>query len=340
MTDRFASIRLFFFSAILLLLACVLGGVIPQGEPLEKYHEMFGHVLGSWIVRLGLYGVFQSFWFSALLALSAVNLAACSVKRWKAISVRPGVFLSHLAVLMIFAGGIVRGLFSQHGYLPLEKGQSSRSFSLQSGQSAPLPFSVTLKDFRVHYWKSEEHRLHAIRTSDGLHEWAPAGVGRKVLFNPIGIEVKTVRFYPNFTLAASGPSTLNEARENPALEVMVRENGTKKREFLFAKFPDFRHGRETSSVKLVYEYVPGKVKQFESRLAVSVEGREVLEKSISVNSPLKVGGWRLYQSGYDPKNPNFSGMQVSKDPSVPLIYGGFSLLLTGLGWAFLTHKGR
>lgn len=340
MMNRLSSIRLFFFSAILLLLACALGGIIPQGEPPEKYHEMFGHVLGPWIVSLGMAQVFQSFWFSSLLALSALNLAACSVKRWKAVRARPGVFLSHLAVLMIFAGGIVRGLFSQRGYLPLEKGRSSEVFYLQDGRQAPLPFSVTLKDFRLHYWTKEEHKLHAFRTSDGLHEWARAKVGGKVLFNPIGIEVRTLRFYPNFTLGASGPSSLNEARENPALEVLVREEGEKGRRFLFARFPDFAYGGKSSPVKLVYEYVPGKVRQFESLLGISVEGREVLEKRISVNSPLEHQGWRFFQSGYDPKNPDFSGIQVSKDPSVPLVYGGFSLLLIGLGWAFLTHKGR
>lgn len=338
--SRLASLRLFFICLFLLLAACILGGVIPQRESFEKYQELFGTRAAVWIMDLRLQDVFGSFWFIGLLGLTGINLLACSFQRWKALSKRTGVLIAHTAVLFIFAGGIVRALFSERGFLPLAVGTETQSMILEDGRPGPLPFSVGLKDFRIHYWEQEKHRIHAFRVADGLHEWVEASVGQKKLFNPIGIWVQSVRFYPNFAMGKEGPFSRDEARENPAILVQVESGGKSWREFLFAHFPDFHHNEKETPVRLIYEYLPGRIKQFESRLAITQAGREVLAGTIKVNSPLQFGGYRFYQSGYDPKNPAFSTIQVSKDPGVPLIYLGFGLLLFGLGWAFLSHPGR
>lgn len=330
-----AGLRVFFVLLIFLLIACVLGGVIPQGEEAQKYHEIFGHAGASFVLTLGLNQVFSSFWFLALLALAGSNLIACSLTRWKALQRRPGVVIAHLAIVFIFAGGIVRGLFSQHGFLPMEIGEEARSFIGDNDVSVKLPFGVKLKDFRVHYWEEEKHLVHAIRASDGFQEAMAVTLGKESWFNPLMVGVTPVRFYPNFIIGEKGPSSHDEARENPALEVKVKTGNVSRGQFLFANFPDFHGADEGSPVRFVYEYIPGKIKQFESRLAIVENGGEVLEKTIQVNSPFEFRGWRFFQSGYDPKNPNYSAIQVSRDPSAFLIYLGFGFLLLGLGWAFL-----
>ncbi|MBI4396001.1 MAG: cytochrome c biogenesis protein ResB [Elusimicrobia bacterium] len=338
--DTLSSIRLFYTCASLLLVGCVLGGVIPQNAPPEKYLEMFGHVFGGAVMRFGLADVFRSYWFMGLLAFSALNLLACSIRRWKSVKVRPGVFIAHVAVLFIFAGGIVRGGFSQHGFLPLEAGTSSETFTLNNGRTAPLPFSIHLRDFSIDYWQPELHRLHVQRISDGLHESQDVALDGAVKFNPIGITVKAVKFFPNFIMGDDGPASRDEARENPALELLVNEGGVERRQFVFANFPDFHQTPQNASSRIFYEYVPGRVKQFNSRLAIFENGKEVMEKTIHVNNPMTYKGFRFFQAGFDPKNIRFSSLQVSKDPSVPLIYLGFGLLLVGLAWAFLKRPGR
>lgn len=55
---------------------------------------------------------------------------------------------------------------------------------------------------------------------------------------------------------------------------------------------------------------------------------------LSVNSPFQYGGYTFYQSGYDPRDPDFSSLQVSKDPGVPFVYAGFIILPFGLYLSF------
>ena len=319
----------------------MLGGVIPQGEAPQAYQEMFGRVGGVWVLNLRLNGVFSSSWFLALMCGGALNILACTVKQWKLLKLRPGVFISHLAVMLMFIGGAVHGLFSVRGTLALEAGQAKGEFAGDAGEPVAMPFEILLKDFQIRYWDAEKHVIHALKKredpgQDGedLLESVEVEPGKDAHFNSTGAELSIIKFYPNFSIGSSGPVTVNEARENPALTLRLKDGKAGKTSYLFANHPDFHGVPDMGGIRYVYEYRPGRIKQFESRIAVLEGGVEKMEKLISVNSPAGYKGYRFYQSGYDAKNLNFSSIQVSKDPSVALIYAGFAALMIGLSWAF------
>ncbi len=337
--NKLASIKFFFTLSALMLAAFLLGGVIPQGEAPEAYQQMFGRLGGGLVLNLQFNRVFSSFWFLLLMAGGFLNMLACTVKQWKVLKLRPGVFLSHLGVMLMFVGGAVHGLFSVRGILALETGQVRSEFDSDAGGSLALPFEVTLKNFQVHYWDQEKHVIHALKKcedpgheGEDLLESVAVEPGKSAHFNSTGADLSVLKFYPNFTIGESGPVSINEARVNPALSISAGKAG--KPTYLFANHPDF-HGVSTADgIRYVYEYDPGRIKQFESRIAFLEGGVEKLEKLINVNSPASYKGYRFYQSGYDPKNPNYSSMQVSKDPSVLFIYAGFAALMIGLSMAF------
>jgi cytochrome c biogenesis protein len=52
------------------------------------------------------------------------------------------VYIVHASLLLIFAGGILGGLFGYRGYLSLKKGQQSDEIALRDGGTRQLPFSV------------------------------------------------------------------------------------------------------------------------------------------------------------------------------------------------------
>jgi len=331
--NSLSSIRLFFAFSIILLFAFLLGGLIPQGQPLDAYHDMFGHIGGAWVVDLRLNDVFSSFWFLAIMAGAAFNITACTIKQWKTIKPRPGLFLTHFAVILMFAGGITRGIFSVRGSIALETGETRAEFMGPEGKSVPLPFEFKLKDFKITYWENEKHIIHAVKGED-LLESVEVGEGKDADFKFVAMNLHVVKFYPNFAVGEKGPENISDARENPALAVILNGEKNKKPSYLFAKYPDFHGVTDTSGIRPIYEYSPGSVKQFESRIAILEDGVEKMEKTISVNSPAYYKGYRFYQSGYDDKNLNFSSIQVSKDPSVSLIYAGFAFLMIGLTWVF------
>ncbi len=84
-----------------------------------------------------------------------------------------------------------------------------------------------------------------------------------------------------------------------------------------------------------YESKPRKrIKQFKSLLEIIENGGSVKEDIIYVNKPLRWRGYTIYQSGYDPKDPKFSSLLVSRDPGVRVVYAGFVILPIGLFMTF------
>lgn len=76
---------------------------------------------------------------------------------------------------------------------------------------------------------------------------------------------------------------------------------------------------------------PRQIKEFRSRVAVIEDDtRVVLTKEVRVNHPLRYKGYAFYQSGYNPKDLDWTGLEVSRDPGLPLVYAGFFLLNAGV----------
>ena len=59
------------------------------------------------------------------------------------------------------------------------------------------------------------------------------------------------------------------------------------------------------------------------------EGQVVKTDEIKVNGPMLHQGYRFYQTDFDPRNPNYSGIGVSHEPGLYIIYFGFVVLAVG-----------
>lgn len=346
MWRNFASIRLFFWLLGLIISACVIGAVIPQGEEIARYQDLFGSTAASLIVRLGFDRLFSSAWFNVLLALLGVNLAACSAIRLKTIRQRPGGFVTHVAVLVILSGALIRGIFGVHGSLPMRVGETRSEFLIGESATAALPFQIRLDRFQVERRSAGRDVLHFVDDETKQSESLEInGVGAYHL-NPLAADVRVIGVYPDFILDENGPATRSNQPLNPAVHIEIVKNGHASKRWLFAKHPDFeQHGADAegemsccAKLRATYEHRPGDIGQFRSTLSIVDGGKTAVEKTIHVNEPLTYRGHTFYQSGYDPDDPAFSSLQVSKDPSVPIVYAGFALLPIGLIWSFLPNK--
>jgi len=66
----------------LVLIFCIAGSLIPQGESVSFYAQKYSEYHG-WILRLGLDNIFRSWYFIAVTALLCLNLTLCSIVRIK-----------------------------------------------------------------------------------------------------------------------------------------------------------------------------------------------------------------------------------------------------------------
>ncbi|MGI6690225.1 MAG: cytochrome c biogenesis protein ResB [Christensenellales bacterium] len=77
-----ASMRLALALMGIILLACVIGGIVPQNAQSVQYAELYGEGLAQAIQFLHLHKVFTAWWFVALMGLLLVNLLLCSILRF------------------------------------------------------------------------------------------------------------------------------------------------------------------------------------------------------------------------------------------------------------------
>ena len=85
---------------------------------------------------------------------------------------------------------------------------------------------------------------------------------------------------------------------------------------------------------LLYEQSGMVVKDYKSILRVVDGGKTVMTKTIEVNDPLKYKGYVFYQSSYDPEGEKYTGLQVTRNPGLAVVYSGFILLCVGVVFIF------
>ena len=76
------------------------------------------------------------------------------------------------------------------------------------------------------------------------------------------------------------------------------------------------------------------IKAYKSTVEIIDQGVSVMTRTIAVNSPLAYRGYTFYQLSYNPEDLHWTMLQVVRDPSVPIVYGGFLLMMIGLTIVF------
>ena len=368
-----ASLRFALFIVLLIALACIAGTLIPQGEQVGQYLNRHPAGLG-WIKvmdALGFTHVFYSWWFLALLMLLAASLVFCTRRRFQSMRVTTGAtririsgsFISHVSLLLIFAGGVVRAVWSEKGVIGFREGEV---VTQSNGDAVPvtLPFSVRLAKFELEYYKADakdaksqtdllmirwpEHQLQAAIPAEpnSSETLVPVNAGGA---DKSGLSVRVEQYVPDFVIDTSSgeAKSRSEQPNNPAVQVSIAGGGVTNQVWVFARFPEMTtpvNGAGGLPMPLQFRLVmsPGKmgdvetgpIKAYKSTLEILENGAVALTKTIAVNSPLTYHGYTFYQLSYNPEDLRWTSIQVVKDPSVPIVYTGFLLMMIGLTIVF------
>lgn len=371
-----------FASSVVVIIAvvCVVGTLLPQGADVGEYLQKHPDAKGwmGLLDFLGLTHVFSAWWFMALLGLLATSLAVCAFRKlvaargktgrrlWRVL----GSMLTHVSLLLVLGGGVIRGIWGESGYLEFREGETRAEFMVGEG-ARKLPFSVHLAKFEVEHYElsAEQNQAKPRIIAERLHvswpqrelEWSmPIKLNADQFIVPEGEErgsensfrVNIRRRILDFVIdAGSGEAgSRSDEPKNPAILVEIADNTATNMQWLFAKHPDFNtHGGEglsgkAAQLRLRYDVQTDltqqpRVKDYKSTLRILEGGEVVMEKTIEVNAPLSYRGYALYQSGFDPRDPKWTSLQVVRDPGVPLVYAGFTFMILGLIAVFYLYPG-
>jgi cytochrome c biogenesis protein ResB len=153
-----ASVKFAVLLVAIIAAACIAGTVLPQGQEavdyLRKYPEAVDRI--DFFNRLGLTHIFSSWWFLGLLSVLAASIMTCSTRRFATLKRTSGYawrraagsMLTHISLLLVLTGGVIRGVWAQKGFIELRQGQIVADFNGEQG-SAKLPFAISLSKFQI-----------------------------------------------------------------------------------------------------------------------------------------------------------------------------------------------
>jgi hypothetical protein len=198
-----------------------------------------------------------------------------------------------------------------------------------------LPFVVKLNDFTIEYYEPRFEYLD-YQTAGGMQQ-VPAEIGRQVDLGAEHGTAKIMRKFRNLKISMNGDDREyyddQSPQPNPALELQItKPDGQVTTRFVYTLHPEFSH--TPGGPKLAYNrpaFAP--FKDWISALEITdADGRVLAKKDIEVNYPLRYGGYRLYQSGYDNKAGRYTVLQVVSETGARIVFAGYWLICIGVVW--------
>jgi hypothetical protein len=326
----FSSVRVAVILLVLITIASITGTLIPQSQTAAFYIQKYGTARYALFRTLGLTNLYHTWWFVLLLLLLGLSVCFCSFRRLSRRARDIFFQITHWSIVVILLGGIIGGIWGEKGFIQLHPGEEIDH--IQTGRdTVPLGFTVRLDRFTLKRYEDGIKNLILLDREEGLEEAIPAEEGIEWVHPKSEYTLRIVRYVPDFSLdiQTREVTSRSDLPNNPALQVEVAKDGEVNSRWVFARHTHF-HDAQDERPALFFHYQVGAVKDYISDVSVIEDGAVVLRKAIEVNDPLKYGGYVFYQTSYDQEGGKWTGLQVKKDPGVPVVYAGFILLSIGL----------
>ncbi|MCX8117567.1 MAG: cytochrome c biogenesis protein ResB [Desulfobacterota bacterium] len=248
---------------------------------------------------------------------------------------RLGVYITHLSILIILVGGMIGSLFGFRGFVNILEGETVDHIFLRGKDGEmmrPIGFSLRCDDFRVIFYDLE--RPEKI-VKEYMSDLTVLEEGKEVLKRTI--EVNHPLQYRGLTFYQSSYGTI------PDLTIGVQWKGKQEKRFLRGLEGETIGIPESQMRLRLLRYVP-QVHNFGEGVQVALFEPNRPPKTLWVlkNFP------KMEQPGEDSliltleevKTKEYTGLQVTKDPGVWIVWVGCGLMIVGLILAFFYSHQR
>lgn len=244
---------------------------------------------------------------------------------------RLSVYVVHSSILVIFAGAIIGSLFGDRGFVDIVEGEGVDAFvSSRSGKTIPLGFTLRCDQFTIsRYPNGMPREFKSVLTV--LEKGVPAP------------DCSKVRVVVNHPLTWRGLTFYQSGYGNRHYLTVVRRGATASRripvnEGEIIALGDGTEVRILETIQDVRKYMPGLAGPA-AVIEVASKGDPPRLLEVFKNYPelnARYDGNSIF--GYDGSR-SYTGLQVTRDPGVHLVWLGCALMLAGLyGAFFVSHK--
>ena len=281
--DFFTSVKLAIVTLIVLASTSIIGTIIEQNQPPEKYHKIYEDWAFALMDRINLFDMYHSTWFLLMLVLFTVNLSCCTIDRF------PKMLRVVRNPRTKLDGNLEKTLSLS------DRWKRKGSLSEWTGKYAEALTASFVKP-KV--------------TEDGgeVHLYAETGVASR-----FGVYVTHLSIIIIFIGAIFGnrlgfKGYVNIPEGDAVTQVPVR-GGTLIQDLGFTV---------RCNAFSLETYPSGQPKAYKSDLSIIDGGREVVRKTIVVNDPLQYKGIWFYQSSYGQAGGVTAQVTVSRKDGTPM----------------------
>lgn len=248
---------------------------------------------------------------------------------------RMGVYVVHASVLLLLAGGLLGSLFGYEGYMNITEGESASVVTLRgSDATVPLDFSLRCDDFDVSFYDTgapKEYRSDLV-----VEEGGSELLSKRIVVND-PLRFRGVSFYQasygmaapesvSFSFASKASGMHYPAEGKLGEPIVIPEGLGTFTPMHFVNNYRFRGHDIGATVLGILEEKGG--------------------ESVQLALPVKFAGFDRMRGGDvvvtvgEFENRYYTGLQVTKDPGVWLVYAGFLFLIVGCYITFfMSHQG-
>jgi cytochrome c biogenesis protein len=257
---------------------------------------------------------------------------------------RLGVYIVHLSVVFLLIGGLIGSIFGFDGFVNIPEGESVQTVHLRKGgRDRPLDFAIRCDDFQVSFYKTgapKEYRSSLAILEDG----------KEVLKKDIIVNDPLRYSGINIFQSSYGkmPADLRAAAEKGiALSLTSNASGMVYTEKAFLGKPlTLPEGGGTFTAR---EMLPSYLFMGQRDLGETLVGELVSPEGekTEVKLPVRFSRFDKMRKGArfvitvteTMDERYYTGLQVTNDPGVPMVYAGFILMILGcIVTFFMSHQ--
>lgn len=320
-----SSVQASISAIIFLTFLAILMGLIRQDENAPAT-LLFLNIKHSWMYLLA------QVYILTTLGFTIIRRFSFSLKN-------AGFMMNHIGLWIVLAGAAFGSGDIERYTMRVEKGTVEWIGVDRNDQMQELPVAIFLEDFKIDYyppqagiWSVSEEKLlknpsFNLNSADTIFIW-----------NQFKFEIKQV--LQNAWLMG------DTFREAPipgsvyAAQVCISENKSEKRCSWISSTSSLQQPF-SMAFSDDYELVmkPPKARLYQSDVTVYTRNGNEISAPVTVNKPVSIDGWKIYQFGYDESMGQWSTSSVFelvRDPWLPVIYTGLCMLLCGAIFIFVT----